>query len=111
MNERILITGGAGFIGANLAAALVKRPGIDVVVLDDFSFGDWKNLLHVDCEVRAGCISAGSLLDEIADGAFSAILHQGAIPIPRCSINSACWRLIPTPLLPCWKQAVSQAHA
>ncbi|OIO67764.1 MAG: ADP-glyceromanno-heptose 6-epimerase [Zetaproteobacteria bacterium CG12_big_fil_rev_8_21_14_0_65_55_1124] len=79
MNERILITGGAGFIGANLAAALVKRPGIDVVVLDDFSFGDWKNLLHVDCEVRAGCISAGSLLDEIADGAFSAILHQGAI--------------------------------
>ncbi len=79
MSERILITGGAGFIGANLAAALVKRPGVDVVVLDDFSFGDWKNLLHVDCEVRAGCISDGSLLDEIADGAFSAILHQGAI--------------------------------
>jgi len=79
MNERILITGGAGFIGANLAAALVKRPGTDVVVLDDFSFGDWKNLLHVDCEVRAGCISDPSLHDEIADGGFSAILHQGAI--------------------------------
>jgi ADP-L-glycero-D-manno-heptose 6-epimerase len=79
MNERILITGGAGFIGANLAAALVKRPEIDVVVLDDFSFGDWKNLLHVDCEVRAGCISDASLHEEIADGAFSAILHQGAI--------------------------------
>ncbi len=79
MNKRILITGGAGFIGANLAAALVKRPGVDVVVLDDFSFGDWKNLLHVDCEVRAGCISDASLYEEIADGAFSAILHQGAI--------------------------------
>jgi len=79
MNERILITGGAGFIGANLAAALAKRPGTDVVVLDDFSFGDWKNLLHVDCEVRAGCISDAALHDEIADGAFSAILHQGAI--------------------------------
>jgi len=79
MNERILITGGAGFIGANLAAALVKRPGTDVVVLDDFSFGDWKNLLHVDCEVRAGCISDPALVEEIADGGFSAILHQGAI--------------------------------
>lgn len=79
MNERILITGGAGFIGANLAAALVKRPGTDVVVLDDFSHGDWKNLLHVDCEVRAGCISDPALVEEIADGAFSAILHQGAI--------------------------------
>lgn len=79
MNDRILITGGAGFIGANLAAALVKRPGTDVVVLDDFSFGDWKNLLHVDCEVRAGCISDPALHEEIADGAFTAILHQGAI--------------------------------
>jgi ADP-L-glycero-D-manno-heptose 6-epimerase len=79
MSERILITGGAGFIGANLAAALIKRPGVDVVVLDDFSHGVWKNLLHVDCEVRAGCISDASLHEEIADGAFSAILHQGAI--------------------------------
>ena len=79
MNECILITGGAGFIGANLAAALVKRPGVDVVVLDDFSFGDWKNLLHVDCEVRAGSIADPTLHREIADGAFSAILHQGAI--------------------------------
>jgi len=79
MNERILITGGAGFIGANVAAALVKKPGVDVVVLDHFSLGDWKTLLHVDCEVRAGCISDPELHDEIANGAFTAILHQGAI--------------------------------
>ncbi|MDX8391481.1 MAG: ADP-glyceromanno-heptose 6-epimerase [Mariprofundaceae bacterium] len=79
MNERILITGGAGFIGANLAAALVKKPGIDVVVLDDFSFGSWKNLLHIDCEVRAGSITDPALHEEIASGAFSAISHQGAI--------------------------------
>ncbi len=79
MNERILITGGAGFIGANLAAALVKKPATEVVVLDDFSFGSWKNLLHVDCEVRAGSIADPSLHQEIAAGAFSAILHEGAI--------------------------------
>lgn len=79
MTERILITGGAGFIGANLAASLVKKPNIDVVVLDDFSFGDWRNLIHVDCEVRAGSIADPALHKEIADGAYSTILHQGAI--------------------------------
>jgi len=79
MTERILITGGAGFIGANLAAALIKKPGVDVVVVDDFSFGDWKNLVHVDCEVRAGSIADPVLHQEIASGAYSAILHQGAI--------------------------------
>jgi len=77
--ERILITGGAGFIGANLAATMAKKPGVDVVVVDDFSFGSWKNLVHVDCEVRAGSIADPELHQEIADGAYSAILHQGAI--------------------------------
>ncbi len=79
MNDRILITGGAGFIGANLAAALAKRPGVDVVVLDDFSHAGWKNLIPVDCEVRAGSVADAALHEEIARGAFSAILHQGAI--------------------------------
>ncbi len=79
MAERILITGGAGFIGANLAAALVKKPDVDVTVVDDFSFGDWKNLVHVDCEVRAGSIADPELHREIASGAYSAILHHGAI--------------------------------
>jgi len=79
MSERILVTGGAGYIGSNIAAALSVRPGTDVLVVDDFSSGDWRNLVHVDCEVRAADCNAPDLLDEIADGAFSAIFHQAAI--------------------------------
>ncbi len=79
MTERILVTGGAGYIGANLAAALVKRPGTDVVVVDDFSSGDWRNLIHVDCEVRALDCDDPALLDEIAAGGFSAVFHEAAI--------------------------------
>jgi ADP-L-glycero-D-manno-heptose 6-epimerase len=79
MNERILVTGGAGYIGSNIAAALSKRPATDVLVVDDFSSGDWRNLIHVDCEVRAADCDDPLLLDEIADGAFSAIYHQAAI--------------------------------
>lgn len=79
MTQRILITGGAGFIGSNLAAALVKRPDTEVVIADDFSSGDWKNLIHVDCEVRAADCDDAALLDEIADGGFTAIFHEAAI--------------------------------
>jgi len=77
--RRYLITGGAGFIGANLAAALAARPGSEVVVADDFSSGEWRNLLHVNSEVRAADCNAWELLDDIADGRFEAILHQAAI--------------------------------
>lgn len=79
MTERILITGGAGFIGSNLAATLVKRPNTDVVIADDFSSGDWRNLIHVDCEVRAADCDDFDLLDEIAAGKFTAVMHQAAI--------------------------------
>ena len=34
---RVLVTGGAGFVGANLAVALAARPGFDVVALDNLN--------------------------------------------------------------------------
>lgn len=77
--RRYLITGGAGFIGSNLAAALAARPGSEVVVADDFSSGHWHNLLRVDCEVRAGACDATRLVDEVARGDYCAVLHQAAI--------------------------------
>jgi len=78
-NERILITGGAGFIGSNLAATLSKKHGKEVVVVDDFSSGDWRNLIHVDCEVRAADTDDAQVLQEIADGHYAAVYHEAAI--------------------------------
>ncbi|MDQ6950543.1 MAG: ADP-glyceromanno-heptose 6-epimerase [Mariprofundales bacterium] len=77
--DRILVTGGAGFIGANIAAALIRRPHTEVVVVDDFSSGDWRNLRPLDCELRAADSDDPVLLDEIAHGDFSAIYHEAAI--------------------------------
>ncbi len=79
MKDRILVTGGAGFVGANIAAALLKRPNTDVVVADDFSSGDWRNLIDVDCEVRAVFCDDAQLLQDIANGHFTAVYHEAAI--------------------------------
>lgn len=48
---RVLVTGGAGFIGSNLVEALVER-GDDVTVLDDFSTGVIENLEKVRDRVK-----------------------------------------------------------
>ena len=45
---KVLITGGAGFIGANLVRTLVNQSGIGVVVIDDLSFGLRSNLDGLD---------------------------------------------------------------
>lgn len=42
-NKKVLVTGGAGFIGSHLADALLKK-GNDVTVADDLSAGTVKNL-------------------------------------------------------------------
>lgn len=46
--SKILITGGAGFIGSNLAKALVKEEDNKVVVVDDLSMGRIENLEGLD---------------------------------------------------------------
>lgn len=44
--ERFIVTGGSGFVGANLVAALLaSRPGADVVVIDDFSSSHFSNIV------------------------------------------------------------------
>ena len=40
---KVLVTGGAGFIGSNLADALIQK-GHDVVVVDNLYMGQTKNL-------------------------------------------------------------------
>ena len=61
--ERILMTGGAGFIGSALASALIMRSKDNqVTVFDDLSTGSKENLLHLDSDPNFNFVY-GSTLD------------------------------------------------
>jgi UDP-glucose 4-epimerase len=63
---RVLITGGAGFIGSHLAEALLDR-GDDVAVLDDLSTGRLENIAHL--MARPGFwYTIGSVTDDFVVG-------------------------------------------
>jgi UDP-glucose 4-epimerase len=76
---RYLITGGAGFIGANLAHALVAQ-GETVRILDDFSTGRPQNLSGIDDQVellRGDIRDPGTVARAVAQ--VEVILHQAAL--------------------------------
>jgi UDP-glucose 4-epimerase len=75
---RVLITGGAGFIGSHLADALIAR-GDYVVALDNFSTGSTANIKHItkNFEIIDGDIRNSDLVDEIVKS-VDLILHMAA---------------------------------
>jgi UDP-glucose 4-epimerase len=78
----VLVTGGAGFIGANLTRMLLHC-GMSPVVLDDFSTGDPRNLEGLTVDVIEGSILDRALLDRAFDG-IEAVVHLAARPsVPR----------------------------
>jgi UDP-glucose 4-epimerase len=81
---RVLVTGGAGFIGANLCRHLVAHPDVErVVMVDDLSSGSLANLDGVEVEPVVGSILDDSVLDNAVIGAAS-VVHLAARPsVPR----------------------------
>ncbi len=76
----IIVTGGAGFIGANIVKGLNERGRDDILVVDNLERGD-KFLNLTDCEI-ADYRDKRDFLTDIADGVYAgrveAIFHEGA---------------------------------
>lgn len=78
MTDPVLVTGGAGFIGSNIVAALSDQ-GRSVVVCDWLEEGEkWKNVAG---HVISDFVAPENLADWLAaaDRKLSAIIHMGAI--------------------------------
>jgi UDP-glucose 4-epimerase len=74
--KRVLVTGGAGFVGATLVRQLVER-GHSIRVLDDYSTGDPAHLAGVDAELVEGDIRDQAALDA-ALAEIDAVIHLAA---------------------------------
>ena len=76
---RALVTGGAGFIGSNLAKRLAAE-GHDVVVADDFSSAHWTNLVEFKGDVLTADVASPADAARLAGlDRFDAVFHQASV--------------------------------
>jgi UDP-glucose 4-epimerase len=76
--RRIVVTGGAGFVGSNIVRRLLKEQA-SVVVLDDFYTGERDNLPtdEGNLEVISGSVTDFELVRDVVKGA-SVVIHEAA---------------------------------
>jgi UDP-glucose 4-epimerase len=80
--SRVLVTGGAGFIGSNLVRSLLER-GDEVKVLDNFSTGNRSNLDGLDVDIVEGELRSYERVHAAVRG-VEVVHHLGALgSVPR----------------------------
>jgi ADP-L-glycero-D-manno-heptose 6-epimerase len=73
---RVLVTGAAGFIGANIIKYLESK-SIDSIAFDNFSHSDYRNLLNTNAEVICGDVTDSHFSKNIPK--VDAVIHEAAI--------------------------------
>lgn len=88
LTTKVLVTGGAGFIGSNLAEELIKQ-GAKVTILDNLTTGFRENLEEIkgDFEFICGDLNDDKILKSVLNG-VEIVFHQAALPsVPRSVEN------------------------
>jgi UDP-glucose 4-epimerase len=84
MEQMLAITGGAGFIGSNLAQLLAQNN--QVVIIDDLSTGKQENLAGINATLIEGSILDLDLLQSAFQG-VKCVFHQAAIASVQKSVQ------------------------
>src|SRR3982750_2032546 len=86
--SKVLVTGGAGFIGSNLTDELIRQ-GARVTIIDNFATGFRENLEEIkgDFEFIEGDITDEAAVKRAVEG-VEVIFHEAALPsVPRSVEN------------------------
>lgn len=83
---KVVVTGGAGFVGANLCRELVRR-GQHVIAVDDLSTGCRSNLEGLDVDLRIATVLDPDAIADASCGADS-IVHLAAVPAVMRSLEN-----------------------
>lgn len=79
MMDRVIVTGGAGFIGSHLIAALNARGITDLLVVDDLGHGEkWRNLNGLEFADVMGIDDFRYAIRHDAIRSVDAVFHMGA---------------------------------
>ena len=90
---RVLVTGGAGFLGSHLCELLIARSHT-VVCLDDLSTGSRANIEHLDTSAKFSFIEA-SVLDTIdIGGGFDGVIHLASPASPFAYLDRPIFTLL-----------------
>jgi nucleoside-diphosphate-sugar epimerase len=90
LTSKVLVTGGAGFIGSNLTEALIEQ-GAKVVVIDNLITGFRENLEEIkgDFDFVEGDLNDPEALGKALDG-VEIVFHEAALPsVPRSVADPA----------------------
>ncbi|AFY90197.1 NAD-dependent epimerase/dehydratase family protein [Chroococcidiopsis thermalis] len=86
--DKVLITGGAGLVGSHITDLLVKQGVAEIIILDNFTRGNQKNLSWAlergSVKIVTGDIRDRQLLADIMQG-VDVVFHQAAIRINQCA--------------------------
>ncbi|MFZ5806432.1 MAG: ADP-glyceromanno-heptose 6-epimerase [Verrucomicrobiota bacterium] len=83
--NKILVTGGAGFIGSNLVLELQEKyPEAAITVIDDFRSGDFKNLREFQGDVVAADMAELDWKKQFGEPEWDAVFHIASITDTTC---------------------------